>query len=116
MFDRTFDETEFQVGGTTLFEKTFSLTNPSTGQALGVSTCNSKSRLILEDFNPISDKQKFKLTANDQIESVHCQGKVISVGMVSQSWLCKKDSSNIGEIALTREMVARMKCYSESGM
>eukprot|EP00956_Cyclotella_meneghiniana_P018120 scaffold29932_cov35-Cyclotella_meneghiniana.AAC.1 len=86
--DRTFRQEAFEGGiDADLSKKFFSLVDSKTKKALHVMDCESGS-IRMRAHDKKSQNQQFKLINNDQLESVHCSDKVLSVQW-TRTWMCK---------------------------
>eukprot|EP00956_Cyclotella_meneghiniana_P028803 scaffold68082_cov91-Cyclotella_meneghiniana.AAC.1 len=44
--------------------------------------------------------QQFRITKNDQLESISCPGQVLSIAIQATSWMCKKNNIDIGLVTV----------------
>ena len=87
LVDRTFEQEAFN-GGTdsALFNRKFALVDPVKNTAIRVPDCEGR-HPIMSNYDNTVAHQHFRLTENDQLESIGCSGKVISVGVVKTTWM-----------------------------
>ena len=50
--------------------------------------------------NEALSTQQFRITENDQLESISCPGQVLSVAVKRTNWMCKKDEVEIGPVTV----------------
>eukprot|EP00956_Cyclotella_meneghiniana_P022986 scaffold44116_cov37-Cyclotella_meneghiniana.AAC.1 len=50
--------------------------------------------------NKALTSQQFRITENDQLESIYCPGKVLSVAVQATSWMCKRGDEKIGLVTV----------------
>ena len=97
--ERTFKQDAFMGDSTAaLTERKFSLVNPETNMALEVRDCSIS--LKMSDHKEELPSQQFKITANDQLESVYCPEKVLSVQVQRTSWMCKRGDDKVGLVTV----------------
>lgn len=56
--------------------------------------------LKMTAYNEALSSQQFRTTENDQLESIYCPGKVLSVAVQATSWMCKKGDKEIGLVTV----------------
>ena len=56
--------------------------------------------LKMTAYNEALSSQQFRTTENDQLESIYCPGKVLSVAVQATSWMCKKGDEEIGLVTV----------------
>ena len=100
--DRTFRQAAFygfQHESNSRTSRKFSLISPEINMALSAtSDCGS---LRMRAFNEDLITQQFRITSNDQLESISCSGKVLSVGIAKSSWKCKSAGVEKGIVTIT---------------
>ena len=103
LVDRTFEQEAFN-GGTdsALFNRKFALVDPVKNTAIRVPDCEGR-HPIMSNYDNTVAHQHFRLTENDQLESIGCSGKVISVGVVKTTWMCKSGGVEKGTVTITGE-------------
>eukprot|EP00956_Cyclotella_meneghiniana_P040824 scaffold206303_cov36-Cyclotella_meneghiniana.AAC.2 len=66
-------------------------------------------------YNEALSSQQFRITKNDQLESIVCPGQVLSVAVQATSWMCKKSNTDIGLVTVDgNHKPANSKCNTKS--
>ena len=66
--------------------------------------------------NTALTSQQFRITENDQLESIYYPGKVLSVAVQATSWMCKRGDDEMGLVTVDgRVKPANSECNSKNG-
>ena len=66
--------------------------------------------------NEALSTQQFRITENDQLESISCPGQVLSVAVKRTNWMCKKDEVEIGPVTVDGSIKpANSVCNAKKG-
>ena len=72
--------------------------------------------LKMTAYNEALSSQQFRITENDQLESIARPGEVLSVAVQATSWMCKKNNEEIGLVTVDgNHKPANSECNSKNG-
>ena len=68
---------------------------------LSVADCGSGTLMLKNFDSSLPTNQQFHITDSDQLESIGCGGKVVSVALVKTTWLCLNSGNDKGVVTIS---------------